>query len=233
MARMNADYFGLCRTADGRNVPCSQPPGDGLAQLALMLRGSGMLNQGYSGNGIGPANNNLPAAANNQRPAYENSWAALADNLGQSAPDRHLPITKAQEIFIAPSQPYIDTIPWGPSLDPFPINPGAPEYIPYPPLIRPVPQIPDEISPIPFIGPNELKDDGKGYNRPRPSDEECGKQWAEASKICNDEQAKLVAQGIYGGFDMARCLKGLVSEDCGGNPVEHPKPKRRPPPLLA
>jgi hypothetical protein len=207
----------------------SQLLGSGLDQLALMLRGSGIMDQGYAGSWGGQANTNQPMAANSQRPAYEHSWAALADNSGPFGPGNHLPITKAQEILIAPSQPYIDTIPW---------RPYAPEYIPIPPRLLPFPPdtlplpprvtpfpIPENI-PIPFTEPSQLKGKDKA-----PSKRECDKEWAEAAQICNEKQARLWARGISKEIDMGNCMRDLVSEACGGRPVQYGK--KPPPPVSA
>jgi hypothetical protein len=173
-----------------------------------------MIDQEYARGWNEPANTNQAVTAGSRRPAYENSWAAIADNLAQTAPANHLPITRAQEMFLTPSQPYIETLPW---------QPLAPEYFPIPPQVRPFPLMPDEIGPVPFIGPNRLDGNENDYEpRPVPDDEECNKQWADAAQDCMRQAQKLKARsgGRYVDFDMNRCMKGLVSEACGGNPVD-------------
>lgn len=83
-----------------------------------------------------------------------------------------------------------------------PIPPPAPSgAIPYPP-------------PPPIIGPiptNPYRD--------RP---ECVKQWEDAKKFCEDlEDRKLLGKGDYSylGRTVGECMRGRVSESCGGNPV--------------
>ena len=231
MTRMNADYYGFCRAPDGRSVPCNQFPGDGLAQLALMLRGSGMLDQRHAGDISGSAINNLPVAANNQRPAYENSWATIAQNAGPPAPGSHLPITKAQEIFIAPSQPYIDTIPWRPEYFPFPPGPMPlpPEPMPFPPGVFPLPPrvrpfpVPQDI-PVPsferpsYLGPHANPDE----DWPFPDTEECQEEIDKAHKTCRQHVRQLKSGRQVGnfGYSVIQCMRGLLSEECGGNPVD-------------
>ena len=217
MTRMHADAFGLCQTPDGRTIPCNPPSGNGLAQLALMLRGSGWLDRNYAESEDAMTNPDQSQSANPSRPAYENNWAAMPGNVGPFDAGSHLPITKAQEIFITPADPYIETLPW---------RPYGPEYIPIPPQVRPFPTMPDETGPVPFIGPNRLDGDDKGYNRPAPSRKDCDEEWANAARTCNDKQAQLRARGIRRKFDLARCMRGYVSEDCGGNPVQWGKGRR-------
>ncbi len=218
MERVTAENYGLCQTPDGRSVPCNQLPGDGLAQLALMLRGSRMMDLGYGGNGSGRANSNLAAAANSQRPAYENSWASIVDDSRPFAPGAHLPITKAQDIFIAPSQPYIDTIPWRPGYLPFPPEPMPPESVPIQPGFRPFP-----VPAPPFVGPSRLGPHASpDEDWPFPDSEECEKEIDEARKICTKHLRKLKSGLQTGnfGYGLIQCMRGIVSEGCGGNPVQ-------------
>lgn len=58
---------------------------------------------------------------------------------------------------------------------------------------------------------------------PRPSDEECRKEWEEAYKKCAEELAKPNPDPVYtiGGPGVRNCARGLVSEACGGNPVDY------------
>ena len=220
MARMNADNYGLCRTPDGRTVPCGQSTSDRLAQLALMLRGSGILDRGYGGNGYGPANNNLPVAANNQRAAYENSWATIANHAGPFGSGSHLPITKAQEILIAPSQPFIDTIPWRPGYLPFPPEPMPmpPGSVPIEPGFRPFP-----VPAPPFVGPSRLGPHANpNEDWPFPDSEECEKEIEDAQTFCIKHLRKLKSGRQTGnfGYGLIQCMRGMLREECGGNPVQ-------------
>jgi hypothetical protein len=207
MTRMSLSGYGLCRTPDGRTIPCNQPPANGLAQLAMMLHGSGWLGRDYAGNGNAVTDTYQSPSANTSRPAYENSWAAMPDNVGPFDPGSHLPITKAQEIILpSMAEPWIET---------FPMYEPRPAWE-FPPM-------PDEIGPVPFIGPNRLDGDEKGYNRPAPSKKECDQQWADAARTCNEEEGQLRARGSRRKFDLAGCMRGYVSADCGGNPVQSGK----------
>jgi hypothetical protein len=214
MPRMNADGYGLCRTPDGRAIPCNQPLGNGLAQLAMMLRGSGWLDQDYAASGNAVTDTNQLRSANTARPAYENSWAAMPSNVGPFDAGSHLPITKAQEFFFTPADPYIETLPW---------RPYAPEYIPYPPRATPLPPetfpMPEDVLPPPAL-PLE------GEDATKPTDEECGKQWADAIRDCVAKAKEAAARGNYN-FDFDRCKNGLVSADCGGNAVDWGPPRKK------
>jgi len=58
-----------------------------------------------------------------------------------------------------------------------------------------------------------------------PNTPECRREWADARETCGrlirnpgnyDENS-----GIRGGYtDIEQCARGLVSEECGGNPVQ-------------
>jgi hypothetical protein len=218
MTRMGLSGYGLCRTPDGRTVPCDPPPGNqplgnGLAQLALMLSGSGWLDQADATRRDERSNAFRSPPANSSGPAYGNSWAAMPNNFGRSGSDHHLPITKAQEFFFTPSNPYIEVFP----------RPFAPEYIPYPPRAAPWPPetfpMPEEVMPPPAL-PFEGDDDTK------PTKEECDRQWAEAGSRCLELERAAQARGNYR-FNMGRCVKGLVSAACGGNPVKFGPPRRK------
>jgi hypothetical protein len=56
---------------------------------------------------------------------------------------------------------------------------------------------------------------------PYPDKPECVEEWAHAMAFCTDQQKKSKLKGGYGGFgkDFASCLRGMVSEACGGNPT--------------
>jgi hypothetical protein len=220
MTRMGLSGYGLCRTPDGRTVPCDPPPGNqplgnGLAQLALMLRGSGWLDQADATRRDERSNAFRSPPANSSGPAYGNSWAAMPDNFGRSGSDHHLPITKAQEIILpSMAEPWIET---------FPMYEPRPAWE--------LPPMPQEISPFPFEAPNLLKGQ-RGLREPDdPNDPECEKE-REAAKIFCAELISKLGQGVGPtGFGVVyeQCLRGQVSERCGGNPVEKaPRRKVRP-----
>ena len=56
---------------------------------------------------------------------------------------------------------------------------------------------------------------------PYPDKPECGEEWAHAMAFCTDQRKNGKLKGGYGGFgkDFASCLRGMVSEACGGNPT--------------
>jgi hypothetical protein len=79
------------------------------------------------------------------------------------------------------------------------------------PLVRP---LPTEILPPPLIGPIP--------RNPYPERPECVKEWNEADEYCR----KLAKRGLLGkhpyqghGNSYEQCMRGQISEDCGGNPV--------------
>lgn len=210
MTRMREDTFGLCRTPDGRTIPCNPlqgnpPSGNGLAQLAMMLRGSGWLDRNYGGSGDAGSNTYPPPSANPTRPAYENSWAATPGNVGPFNAGSHLPFTKAQEIILpSMAEPWIETIPYG---------------------IRPwweFPPMPDEISPLPFAEPNRLGPyDNPDEDWPFPDSEECKDEIANAHKFCRNHIKRLKSGLDAGNFGntIVQCMRGMLFEECGGNPV--------------
>jgi hypothetical protein len=53
-------------------------------------------------------------------------------------------------------------------------------------------------------------------------DEDCEQEWEEARAICADLITRRnPPRGVTGGYtDIENCARGLVSERCGGNPVE-------------
>jgi hypothetical protein len=111
MTSINACNHGACRSADGRSGPYGSTLGNPLASLALMLQGRRLPDQGYAGGWSGPTNTLQSGRADNPTPAFANSWAALADHFGQSSPANRLPMTRAQELFMTPADPYIETLP--------------------------------------------------------------------------------------------------------------------------
>jgi hypothetical protein len=206
MTRMRADAFGRCRTPDGRTIPCNPPSGDGLAQLALMLRGSGWLDRNYAASGDAMTDSYQPQSANPSGPAYENSWAAMPDYFGLFNAGSHLPITKAQATLLPSlAEPWIETFPM---------------YEPRPWLENP--PMPGEFLPPPAL-PLE-GDDGK--HGPKPTEEDCDKEWAEAGRICNEKRKQEAARGNYN-FDPFRCAAGMVSDACGGNSVDWGPPRKK------
>jgi hypothetical protein len=56
----------------------------------------------------------------------------------------------------------------------------------------------------------------------------CDKEWDDAFKMCKEELSKPhPSPGITGGYNnIMDCARGLVSEGCGGNPVDHGKKKK-------
>ncbi len=65
----------------------------------------------------------------------------------------------------------------------------------------------------------------------KPTKAQCDKEWEEARKQCRG-QLKIPGPksrwGITGGYtDVEECARGLVSEPCKGNDVDHGRPGRR------
>jgi hypothetical protein len=82
--------------------------------------------------------------------------------------------------------------------------------------------LPTEIMPFgPIIVPDGMERDGIPQN-PYPDNPDCEEQWAHAKAECIDKsKRKQLKPGRSGfGADIARCMRGLVSEACGGNPVQ-------------
>lgn len=181
------------------------------ARLALMLRGTGGVNPGYDGGWGGSPNGGYQRPFD--RPAASmNDWAAT-QNIRAPGGGGRLPVTRVQEILPGIS------IPWG---DLFPGDVTAPEYFPAPSQVRPFPLTPDNVEPIPLDLPNSLRDESRPGKKPRPSKRECDEHWADAGRICDEQKKKLqeIAGHRYVDFDDRQCLMGLVSEACGGNPVQ-------------
>jgi hypothetical protein len=94
------------------------------------------------------------------------------------------------------------------------------------PFNIPAPSLPDipypgEITPPPITGPLFLP--RQMPQNPYPSRRKCVKEWAEAQKYCRKLlEKKMLGKGDYRGMGqfMYQCLKGKVSEDCGGNALE-------------
>ncbi len=61
---------------------------------------------------------------------------------------------------------------------------------------------------------------------PRSNEGDCGREWAEAEAICRRMLSKPNSDnnGARGGYtDVLKCARGLVSEQCGGNPYNRGK----------
>jgi hypothetical protein len=60
---------------------------------------------------------------------------------------------------------------------------------------------------------------------------QCEKEWADARDTCARELAKpSPSRGITGGYkDIENCARGLVSEGCGGNPIDWGKKRPKSP----
>jgi RHS repeat-associated protein len=60
--------------------------------------------------------------------------------------------------------------------------------------------------------------------------DECAQEWREARANCAQELSKPnPSRGMTGGYtDIENCARGLVSEACGGNPVDHSKSPKPP-----
>ena len=90
---------------------------------------------------------------------------------------------------------------------PFPV----PEAIPLPGRI----QIPSEV----LSPPITLLPRGATHN-PYPERRECVEEWADASEFCENLRRRgLLGKGAYRGMgrNYDECVRGQVSEDCGGN----------------
>jgi hypothetical protein len=93
---------------------------------------------------------------------------------------------------------------------PFPLDIPAPGAIPFP----------WEMVPPPIVAPNILPRELP--TNPYPNRRKCVKEWEEARKYCQDLKDRgLLGRGDYKGMGktVAQCMRGQVSEDCGGNPV--------------
>jgi hypothetical protein len=115
-------------------------------------------------------------------------------------PNSHSPIKPTQAI----------PLPWGPFIRPMPgvrpMPPGA---------IRPLP--PDVIPPMDI--PGGVPREGIPQN-PYPDQPECEEEWQHALKEC----IKLSNRGQINsksgwGSSIGQCMRGMVSQDCGGNPT--------------
>lgn len=113
-------------------------------------------------------------------------------------------------------------IPWLEQI--LPVDPPAPT-LPFPGEIMPPPAVVVPDGAIPQALPRTL-------DNPYPKDPECEKEWQNAKDYCQ----RLAEQGWLGGDPYRehgkyyeQCVRGQVSERCGGNPVDRQpsKPRRR------
>jgi hypothetical protein len=108
-----------------------------------------------------------------------------------------------------------------------PLDPVFPEALfprPNIPAIPKIPQLgplPSEVMPPPIAIPNTFP--RKMPTNPYPDRPECEEQWAVATKYCLER----LRQGLMGGSargigrSVDECIRGQVTEDCGGNPIEY------------
>jgi hypothetical protein len=91
-----------------------------------------------------------------------------------------------------------------------------------PPQVKPLPPMPDEINPEPFIGPNLIRPyENPDEDWPFPDTEECKEEIAQAHEFCRKHVRKLKSGLDTGNFgnSINQCMRGMLSEQCGGNPV--------------
>jgi RHS repeat-associated protein len=116
---------------------------------------------------------------------------------------------------------------------------------PEPPPIQPIAPAPSPQPPVPLTpptsGPNANGNNKPGSNpnqKPAPNNgpnckkSKCDQEWSDARDWCRQQLAKPpYARSIFvGGYNnVDDCARGLVSAECGGNPVApKAKPTRRP-----
>lgn len=116
------------------------------------------------------------------------------------------------------------------------VNPPIPwleEIIPPAPLPQ-IPPFPGEILPPPIFGnpdqaiPQSLP---RTLDNPFPSDPDCENEWWKAKRYCK----RLSDDGLLGTGDyrehgrrFEQCVRGQVSERCGGNPINRTPKKSKP-----
>jgi hypothetical protein len=90
--------------------------------------------------------------------------------------------------------------------------------------IEPVPMPPPTDIVPPTLGPRRF-DRAPPLANPYPDRPECVEEWARAERFCDDlrRRGKLRRDRGNRGFGATfdQCLRGRVSESCGGNPVEY------------
>jgi hypothetical protein len=82
---------------------------------------------------------------------------------------------------------------------------------------------PGDYGPIPLNAPNGLPRN-RPFVNPRPDDPDCVEQWAHALSYCTRlrSEGKLKKGGAFGA-NLEKCVLGMISEKCGGNPNEPSK----------
>jgi RHS repeat-associated protein len=77
-----------------------------------------------------------------------------------------------------------------------------------------------------ILAPATGIDDSRAIPKPRPipcdkNKRDCAQEWADAYAMCRELLARPhPPRAMTGGYsDLANCARGLVSEECGGNPV--------------
>jgi hypothetical protein len=128
---------------------------------------------------------------------------------------------------VIPAQEFME-LPW---IEPWRI-PGpiprpqfpTPEAVPWRAPVPPTGAIPSDRD-LPN-GYRSKEDDNYGdvYDNPYPNDKECRREWAEAYDECIKQFKRRDLRIPPGGtFDetMSRCMRGMVSERCGGYPIDY------------
>ena len=242
---MSAKVDGLAAVADALNrrdvfraqlgtlaLKLPHPPAPTFAsvlspRVASLLHSSGMLRGGQA---FAPDNSGRPGSTSGSD--KENSQSLTRD-------PRVIP---AQEFFFSEipleipwSRPTPPLQPWDffrPRPGPIPPDMSRPweapmgqDVTPNQPWTPPRALPPDWFLPIPREIPGLRK--GQLVN-PYPERRKCAKEWAEAYQVCNDKFLAGALKPGYGGFgaDYKRCVRGLVSADCGGSSGESPGWKR-------
>jgi hypothetical protein len=90
------------------------------------------------------------------------------------------------------------------------------------PITGPMPlPAPFDIAP-PVIGNPDLISPRAPIANPYPDNPECEEEWKEAVRFCNDlKDRRVLGKEGYRGFgsNLLQCIRGMVSEKCGGNPT--------------
>jgi hypothetical protein len=166
---------------------------DQMIALAVRLHRSGILDTGEAGSRCVEAVGKRNVSAEPRIPRGQAGG-------GQWTVSPSAPVIPAQEVIPLPSE--------SPMIRP-PIAPPAPE------LMRPLPPGAAPID-VPNIVPREIP------ANPYPDRPECAEEWAHATRYCLD----LLKKGLLGkdgyrgmGNRLDQCIRGNVSESCGGNPT--------------
>jgi RHS repeat-associated protein len=107
--------------------------------------------------------------------------------------------------------------PWPTPIDPPPMPPPRP---PNPgPDRKPPTTSPSPVPIVPPVWPQPPQEQCKPDNEEDP----CEEEWREAYETCRDLLSKPnPPRGVTGGYkNIQDCARGLVSEECGGNPVSY------------